>query len=631
MKRRDSVSITTPSQQDTLSEPTKTYTFYNPLQQHGSLFLISGKPDKNISKWDILDINYTGLPEILAKKTNAYSLSLGNAGMFNHFSFMGALPNDVSIRFNGRNLNDLEYGSLNLEQIPVEFLQNIEIVTGSEAAVLSGSSGALINLQEISYNTSVPYTRLWYSQAGYEFLASDGVFSQNIAPNWNLALGFRGMSAIGRFDNSWLDSWNLRGLLRWSPSDLTTFSLSNVFSNHGIGTNGGIDYNLSSSYFDEISAIVNYDALNERNFRHDLTFSMTSLLDKDSLGAFTGSLYLTNNQRNINRPDYLSLNESDTVYFQNYSQSRYGVTAAYEQKIGSFLFLKTGGEAEIYNLSATPYFDDAHDFRAAAYGHIRFKLPLGATLSGGARIGYQFKRSAVSFGARFTENIRDNFVFYADLSINERLPNPIEGLHLKKEANVLAISGISYTSSSYSIDLSGFARRVQNPIVAETVLNGDGKVISTKSENLSDLVVFGGALNFKATPYSFLGIEADISAYYDRLNSEESKLFPNFTAKGSAYYKVAVGRSELKAGISSGLQTGFSGYVFLPITRGYYLYPKESKMVNTGLNVFLAARLGEAYVRLELQNALSQGYYSVPVYPAMDMNFRVTISWAFMD
>ena len=128
-----------------------------------------------------------------------------------------------------------------------------------------------------------------------------------------------------------------------------------------------------------------------------------------------------------------------------------------------------------------------------------------------------------------------------------------------------------------------------------------------------------------------MGFEGTVSGCIDRLNNKEHSLFPNFSAKGTAYYKIKVGRSELKAGVTGSLQSSFNGFSFFSVTRTYYPYESSLKLTNTGLDVFLIARLDEVYVRAELQNALSQGYYTVPIYPAMDMNFRLTLSWAFMD
>jgi outer membrane cobalamin receptor len=213
-----------------------------PLRNHGNLIHIKDTPNITIKKQDIQDINYTGLSDILQKKTPFYTQNQGSFGLFNSFSIFGAKPRSINFQFNGRNINDLDLGSLNPEQISTEFFESVEVYYGSDAIILGdNSAGALINFQEIRYNTEKPFTRLWFSEAGFEYLAADGVYSQNFARDWNFTLGFNTKAADGLYQDSWMNSWNFRGILRWNPSDRTSISLSENFTNHGIGTGGGVD------------------------------------------------------------------------------------------------------------------------------------------------------------------------------------------------------------------------------------------------------------------------------------------------------------------------------------------------------------------------------------------------------
>ena len=137
-------------------------------------------------------------------------------------------------------MNEANFGTFNMDMFSTEFMESVEILVGSDAVIFSNnSSGALINLQEIRYNASTPYTKLWINQAGTSMISSDGVFSQNILPNFNFTVGIRAISSDGDFTNQWVDSWNLRGILRWNLSPKTNISLTENFYNHAAGTNGG--------------------------------------------------------------------------------------------------------------------------------------------------------------------------------------------------------------------------------------------------------------------------------------------------------------------------------------------------------------------------------------------------------
>ncbi|MBK9246858.1 MAG: hypothetical protein IPM69_01785 [Ignavibacteria bacterium] len=147
----------------------------------------------------------------------------------------------------------------------------------------------LINIQERVFNTKTPFTHLWYSQGGYDYVASDGILSQNIAKNWNATIGYRRQSSTSRFLNSDLDLWNIRANIRWSPTSKTTFTLSELFTHRRTGVNGGID-STSPSISNELIAVPKYAEFNERVYRHEVTLSGTTLLTDDTTSSLSGSL-----------------------------------------------------------------------------------------------------------------------------------------------------------------------------------------------------------------------------------------------------------------------------------------------------------------------------------------------------
>ena len=149
-----------------------------PLTGHGSLSISSDIEKIKLNKRDLAFINYVSMPEIIYDQLPVYPLSLGGHGLFNHFSVFGGMPSGINFKYNGRDLSYLETGLFNPVQIPVEFLENIAFLTGSDAVIFgNNSSGALINIQEIRYNTAVPYTRMWLSQSAEDLFSVDGIFS----------------------------------------------------------------------------------------------------------------------------------------------------------------------------------------------------------------------------------------------------------------------------------------------------------------------------------------------------------------------------------------------------------------------------------------------------------------------
>jgi hypothetical protein len=632
-----------------------------PLFRHGSIFVLPGMNYKTIRKEDIQFQNYNSFFDIIKLNTPSYPLALDGIGTSRQLSFFGSQPRDVSIQFNNRPIKDLEYGSLNPEQLPTEFMEEAEVLVGSDAVIFSdNSSGALINIQEIRYNTKEPYTKLWYSQAGYDFISADGTYSQNWIKNWNFTFGFRTMSATGRYSNSWLGSWNVRGIVRWNPSDLTSISLVENFTNHGIGTNGGVNLSTSQNIYDNIAANVIYNNLNERVFRHDLTLSMTSLLSKDSLAAVSGTLFFSHSLWD-NYVRVIYVNPADTVNIISHISSYFGATVKYEQKFFNYFKLRVGGEAEYDRLEKTYYFDSLNQLSASAYAQGQLTPVENLNLSGGMRLSTFAGKIAVATGAKavlalfkpyeknevdslshftegglmgFNEPGRYPLELIGDLSVSERFPTPAEGLKLNKERNFLAIAELRYLSSQssgggYKLSLGAFERNTNSPILTQIVT-----VDSTSSYqcyNATSRNVIGAYLNFETRLFKNVDISLWLQAYSSRTNGALDKRFPDFIGGISGYYEIIAGESVMRLCTSIGVIGPLSGEQYLPIGRNYLPVNTQSNLTPINLDVFAEAKLGVAYVKITYENILSQGYYFFPYYPQLDRNFRLSISWPFLN
>jgi hypothetical protein len=91
--------------------------YFNALNELGKTEILSNSSVEMISKESIQEQSYTQLSDIFYKRTNFYPMGLGSFGLFNSMSIYGANPSQINFNFNGRPINDLQYGSLNPEQI----------------------------------------------------------------------------------------------------------------------------------------------------------------------------------------------------------------------------------------------------------------------------------------------------------------------------------------------------------------------------------------------------------------------------------------------------------------------------------------------------------------------------------
>jgi len=621
------------------SVPLDTIPPSNPLVSHGSLFTLTENNTTKISKQDIQYINYANFPDILKRKMRQFPLFTGGYGEFNSFSIFGGNPRNISVAFNGRAIDDFAFSTLNLSQIAPEFMENAEILTGTDAIIYSNdASSALINLQEIMYNTKYPYTKMWISEANFDYISADGIFSQNFTKNWNFTFGFRTQTSSGRYENSWLDSWNVRALLRWNPSDRTSISLVDYFTNQGFGTTGGIE-NTGEDYCDDLIAFPIYEQVDERVFRHDLTLSLTSILDKDSSHAISGSIFLSNSDWDRRRSIDMLISESDSSLFYSNSTFFVGANAKYENNLLEFTKLTIGGDFRYIALDGTDYIESFSGLSASAFGRLKLNFTKDLSLSGGIRLKAQHEKYAASLGGKIEYNLSHDILISADISYSERFPSASEGLSLNNEKNFLGLFRFIWESKESSLSFTAFGRQVFSPLMAEPVYNTSGLLINTQGYNSTDITIAGATLEVTTTLTESLLLNADklivggwANIQLSMGDDSSNKRFPVFYGGMELYYELEIGRSQARIGASIELLSSFKGESFFPIKRTYFASDIEKGFSTNGTELFATARLGSnAYVKLSLENPLSQCYYYIPIHPMYEMNFKLSVSWSFMD
>ncbi|HPI19204.1 MAG TPA: hypothetical protein PKY56_02440 [Candidatus Kapabacteria bacterium] len=616
----DSIAV---EKQDTLY-------FNKPLKMHGSSFLIPYKHYTKINKTDFAFENYQTSTDLIQNKLFSFPLSLGNIGKFNTFAIYGAYPQQLCINYNNRPMFDIFDRKYNLEQFPAEFFENIEILTGTDAISFSdNSSGAMLNFQEITYNTNTPFTKLWFAQADYDFIGADGIFSQNIAKDLNFTFGFRSLFSSGRYDNNWLESWNARGLLRYNISDLSSISIVYNFVNMGNGTNGGIKSD-SSDFADDLSAVVLYKDLNDRVFRNEFNLTYSQILNKDTTQAFSTSLFFANEDWTVHRQDDM-LQANDTLNNIYYSAPQVGINFRYEMSILKFFTIRAGTNFLHYELPETYYFSSKTDNEIAFFVHSEIKLSESFSIIQGNRWTKQNENSFISSGGKICYSNNDNLNLSLDLSYSETRNIPLFTSNLNKEKNLLLLANMELKFSKSKFVLNFYGRNVIEPIIFEPVYEND-VMLNTIPKNIDSYSVFGGSINFETAAFKLFIINAQVQSNYVNSKIFEVKdLFPLFYGNLSIYYKLQIGESILNVGAKAGFISKFKGLSYVSFNRTYIYKAVESGNRFTGLDLFLSAKLGNAYIKATYQNLLSNEYYYVPLYPVLDGNLRLSLQWSFFE
>ena len=100
-----------------------------------------------VSSEEIQRINGTTSADILQTLDGVQLMDYGGSGGVKKVLFRGLSPENTSILFNGMPINDAEYGYLDLNLLPVEDIERVEVTQGGSSALFGGyAAGGVVNI-----------------------------------------------------------------------------------------------------------------------------------------------------------------------------------------------------------------------------------------------------------------------------------------------------------------------------------------------------------------------------------------------------------------------------------------------------------------------------------------------------
>lgn len=620
-------------QQQSASDSTKfvldTINLWRPIPTHNSLSLSNLINKININKKELLTLSYFSLSDILNEKYIGFPHSTGFPALNNSAIIMSGLPNGIDLRYNNNPQEFSLSGNSFWSLYPIENIENIEIVIGSQAFILgNNSNGTLINLQEIQHHTYKPYTKLWYNQAIDETIATDGLFSQNFAKNFNILFGFRSIFSPGTYDNQWIESWNVRVKIRWNIDSLTNISLSENFSNYGISESGGINRS-SSEIFNPLSAtpILRYGDM--RLFQHNIILSLSKYLDENKNNSFASSFSLVFNDYTFHDREGIVNNPIDSNYQFIFNYSKISNNTNYEFD-SEYLDFKIGEDVSFLIFDKNNNLDIGNYLDFGFYGLSSINLSDIFKLSGGARLFKKYEKEGYAFGGRVSSKINELLSCYIDASIGTKLPSIMEAKQAVKEIHNLFIFGIDWNNNHSQFNAMAYYRHISNPVRFKFSYDTASSSYKTEFYNLSDKNYPAFELNTKTSLWGF-DIETKINLNFENLYSPSNQDFPLFYGNIRLFYTITSGESYIKIGLMGDIISSFRGLGYFPLYAGFYTSEYKSSMMGNGLDAFAHARLGNAYLKVRFNNLLNQSYYYTPIYPEPGRHFQFSFSWAFLD
>lgn len=609
-----------------------------PFQHHGKFIISSFEDDTikklnnlqylTINKKDLLKHNYSNIPDLINLSLPTFSKHLGFFGDYNSFSFLGSTKTNT-LTFNTIEKFNPSFNLVNMEIYSPEMIENIEFYTGSMAAILSNKGDNLINLQEVNFNTQKPFTRFWFQDAISDFISIDGLFSQNLSLNSNFYFGFKTMSSNGNFQNQWVDSWNIRSGYKINFNTLSSLSITYLFTNHGLGTNGGSDISSSLNPYSILSSTPNYNTLNERNFINDFNITYTNQLFNEF--NLTSNFFITNNilERNLENTisdssDYDKLINSNNIGFSN----------KLEFDLYSNIKLRNGLSFSYIIANENYLTKEINELRFNLFSNVNIKLYDNFVLNGGFRFFKENGQIFSNIGISLNYNLDELNILKFDLSSTNNSNNNLKILVNQIENQNLIFAEFLTISKSHNeyFKLNIFNRTINNRPIFDINSNDDFFLSRYINQN-----IIGGFVDIKYNIGFDLFFENDTLDFLFttnlnfELNRTKYNELPLLWFKISPSYTKRILSSVLKIGLDLRIFTEKTGFGFNPLIKNIVENNFQEGLTNNGLDIFINATLGNATVKLTFQNLLDVGYYQVPLYPNLRRNLRLSVFWSFFD
>ncbi len=576
------------------------------------------------------DARYLG--DLLWRAPGFFFRELGEAGKPNQLNAFGIENAGIAILLDGRPMNDPVTGTYNLYEIPLEFIEQVEILDRSDGILFGGgTTKAALNFVTRQYNAIRPMTKIRYVQASPENILTDGLFTQNLARAANLTLGFQRHVSNGRYRNASLDSWNVRARVRYNVSDRFNISLMEFYTKTINGMNGGVDLSAPTPVFDNVSATVK-DTASERVKRHDVTLSMIGRLFEDSLSTTRLSLYYSSLESEYNE-ESASYQNARTSFFR-------GIRFSQTFDRGN-VFL--GFDVQEIHIDSSRYVTGRYEPMSAFFGKIRKSLWNLLTPSFFARFESRRSKPFLSIGSDVELTLGQSISFFAGV----RLSGPIESKPVEltsSDSSILQLGSVSREKhefvegglrfspdESFTFSLTGFRRITKEALVyrfSGPAPNYPNISIFNISEAKSEGVAGSASLRWG-------NIEAYGVLTYLRYTEGDTvkTLIPQVVLSSELAYRDKFFNDALDArfGIRSRFMSQHWGKEYVP-RQGLFV---ENIRTQPGqfstMDLFAVLHIGDAFISVTWENLLNANYFITPVYPMPGRNFKLGVNWVFVD
>lgn len=595
--------------------------------------LISFSSSAAISDSEIEWSNYTYSGELFAKFPGAFLADMSQPGNPVDIFFDGLGLEYASFLIDGINYEDGALGVANLYQIPVEFSQNIQYINALRSPIYEfNANGGLVNLQTSLHNEVVPYSKVRHLEEPYNYLITDGVFSQNIGIKSNIEVGFERQTTDGRFKNSIYDGANIRLKYRYSIDSTSQISLSEIYyRTKGGMTGGAMPYAISQDTFDQYLINLRSMTANLTYLRHRVAAMYSHVDPFDSTQYVNLSIYY-----GYSGFDFGDVSSPDGgPYYIHNASSQFGLNfrgsmTAVENILnygGDLIHLenKYNSQATVPSLNRfSIYFDDIYHFKTLSLGLFGRADVVSSKLypAFGTSVAIRGSHFAFELGGSYSQHLptlAQKFFVSQDFAGNPSL---------EVERHRLIQADLSYKVSDFiSLYVKPYYRWIIHPIYYKASYIGQPAYPKLSIVNMDHRIIYG--VDFSAR-LKIWKIEAEGMLNYLK---EEIRSLPEVFLSGEIFYHddLFSNHLELKTGLRGRAMSTFHGYELYPETIAYY-YSNVNLFGPFGSSdFFVTGKIGSAIVYFVWYNLTNQQYILAPVYPMLDRSIAIGVNWEFLN
>ncbi len=594
---------------------------------------IPGRPTEIVadSQWHWTDIRT--LPELMSSLPGFYAFESGEEGASAYPWYLGSSNDGTQLSLDGTPAGSPLFPDRAVTMFPLEFIQGIELLRGPAAILL----GTRWNLRTHQLASPEPRTGIRFVQSPFETIFTDGFYTQNIARSTTLTFGFQRRTSEGRFENAALNSWSLRGRVRYNATPWLNLMGSWQYDKTSRGINGGIDRSRSTTVFDEVTALVVEPDSYELRGATTLAFHAFADVLSDSLSLTRLTVTRTDEEREFNRP---------VASIYSPAMREYAISGGSHVRLEQSLalpFLTLRGMAQLTSASTV---DStvlrAADRKATAYGvsiEGRFSSMIVPAI--GLRMDNVPEGSRPAIGASLGLNITDGLSVIAAYEQRALFPGLRESAWRDSLVLVpasrpvgserfMSLSASWRFSEDVIVSLEGFSRNQSDRLfyAADTTASGTPAVrVVYENVDVAGVQVSG---RFGLGPFY---VSAGMTVMEITASALVEKVHPPLWARWEVGWKERLFGDEL--GLQASLRgTFYDRYDGLsPDGRTGLFVLQSSTPVGrmTRLDGSVIMEIGNAFISLAWENILNTNYFKMATFPMSDRRFSLGVRWRFFD